>query len=549
MTVTDPADRPYVGLRPFGRADSDLFHGREQESREIATLWRAAGLTVLYGASGVGKTSLLNAGVLPRIDQERADVLPVARISPHSPLPIAGGNPYVMALLSAWAPDASPGSLAGLTITRFLAERPGREDEYGDPLPVLAAIDQAETLFHSDLARQRDRKELVDQLVRAMRDHPGLHLLLSLREEYLFLVLPYERPFGQGSRARFHLQPLSPEAARQAVERPLERTSRTITRAATRLLVGELRSATVKDASGNLSTVELDLVEPVQLQVVCSALWDSLPDEVAEIGEEHVRVYAVVEEFLVDFFKRAVGEVAREFDVPVGELLLWLRRTFITDHGTRNIAYEGIEQTMGMPNAVARALEDRHILRGEHRMGSRWYELAHDRLIGPISHRGSPETYLEAARTARAQRNWPLAARLADEARHAAEPDDSWVRAEVAEIHADAALAQGDVKQVRRYCDEAVRLYAERGRFDGVARALTIDGLCHLAHGDLTRAIEQINAAVTLAPNDIYAQMALAEAFHRSGTPRAAAAVVNGIFPLLTDEALDRANEMLRLSE
>jgi hypothetical protein len=123
------------------------------------------------------------------------------------------------------------------------------------------------------------------------------------------------------------------------------------------------------------------------------------------------------------------------------------------------------------------------------------------------------------------------------------------VRAEVAEIHADAALAQGDVEQVRRYCEEAVSLYAERGRFDGVARALTIDGRWHLAHGDLTRAIEQINAAVTLAPNDISAQMALAEAFHRSGTPRAAAAVVHGIFPLLTDEALDRANEMLRLSE
>jgi tetratricopeptide (TPR) repeat protein len=547
MTATDPTDRPYVGLRPYGRDDRPLFHGRDLESREIATLWRAAGLTVLYGASGVGKTSLLNAGVLPRIDAMQADVLPVVRISPHAP--IEGGNPYVMALLSAWAPDAGPSALAGTSITDFLAARPDRKDEYGDPLPVLAAIDQAEAMFHSDLAHERDRKDFVDQLVRAMHDHACLHLLLSLREEFLFLVLPYERPFGQGSRARFHLQPLTPQAATDAVEKPLAHTSRTITRAATTLLLDELRSAPVTEASGDVSLYHLDTVEPVQLQVVCSALWDSLPGEVTVIDEEHVRAYAKVEEFLFEFCKRAVTRVAAEFGIPAGEILLWLRRTFITDHGTRNTAYEGLEKTKGMPNGVARALEDRHVLRGEHRMGSRWYELAHDRLIGPVSHRGSPDTYLDAARVARAQRNWPLAGQLADEAWRAADPDDTGVRAEVAEIYAEAAFARGDVKAVRRYCDEAAALYAERGRFDGVARVLTIDGRWYLANGDITRAIEQINTAVTLAPNDISAQMALAEAFSRAGTPQAAAAVVNAVFGQLPDEAVEQANEMLRLPE
>ncbi|WP_449065236.1 nSTAND1 domain-containing NTPase [Planomonospora algeriensis] len=74
---------PYVGLRPYRETEHDLFFGREREAREIATIWQATGLTVLYGTSGVGKTSLLHAGVLPRIEAERADVLPIARVSPR----------------------------------------------------------------------------------------------------------------------------------------------------------------------------------------------------------------------------------------------------------------------------------------------------------------------------------------------------------------------------------------------------------------------------------------------------------------------------------
>lgn len=54
--------QPYVGLRAFRQQDRGLFFGRERESREIATLWQADRLTVLYGTSGVGKTSLLHAG-------------------------------------------------------------------------------------------------------------------------------------------------------------------------------------------------------------------------------------------------------------------------------------------------------------------------------------------------------------------------------------------------------------------------------------------------------------------------------------------------------
>src|SRR5512141_3248809 len=58
---------PYVGLQPYSESDQDYFFGRERDSRIISSNLYAAPLTVLYGASGVGKSSILRAGVLPRL--------------------------------------------------------------------------------------------------------------------------------------------------------------------------------------------------------------------------------------------------------------------------------------------------------------------------------------------------------------------------------------------------------------------------------------------------------------------------------------------------
>src|ERR1044071_4671714 len=58
---------PYVGLQPYSEADQDYFFGRERDSRIISSNLYAAFLTVLYGASGVGKTSVLRAGVFPHL--------------------------------------------------------------------------------------------------------------------------------------------------------------------------------------------------------------------------------------------------------------------------------------------------------------------------------------------------------------------------------------------------------------------------------------------------------------------------------------------------
>ncbi len=63
-------ERPYKFLDYFEARDVPIFYGREWEAPALQRQIMAYKLTVLYGASGVGKTSLLQAGVIPRLHQD-----------------------------------------------------------------------------------------------------------------------------------------------------------------------------------------------------------------------------------------------------------------------------------------------------------------------------------------------------------------------------------------------------------------------------------------------------------------------------------------------
>src|SRR5919206_382070 len=70
MTDRLPQDFcPYKGLQPYTEADRAFFFGRERDSQIIAANLYASPLTILYGESGVGKSSVLLAGVVPLLSQ------------------------------------------------------------------------------------------------------------------------------------------------------------------------------------------------------------------------------------------------------------------------------------------------------------------------------------------------------------------------------------------------------------------------------------------------------------------------------------------------
>ncbi|HLU75433.1 MAG TPA: tetratricopeptide repeat protein [Nonomuraea sp.] len=545
--MTASQTEPYVGLRSYSREDHARFFGRSGRAYELAVKWQAHRLTTLYGPSGVGKTSVLEAGVLPMLAAQRVDVLPIGRLSHGSAFPLAAmpeRNPFTSALLSSWAPGEALTRLSGLTVNQFLRRRGPRLDPYGDPVPVLIALDQAEELFFDFPHRQAFRDPFIAQLAEALDDNEDLRLLLSIREDYLARLLEHEeRLSGGGPPSAVRLTPLREDEALAAVREPLAGTGRSYAPQAAETLVRELRTVRLQGASGPTSYV-VDSVEPVQLQIVCSSLWKSCPPDVTVITPEYVERHADVDRSLSDFLSRALEEIALEHDLAPEQLSEWLRDTFVTDLDTRGTAYEGETQTAGMPNSVVKALVDRHILKIEVRAGSRWCELQHDRLLQPVlrghvgTARARPGTgqvprsapdFLRVAEQVLADGDLALAEEHAQRARRLCGEDDLRTLAEIESFLGSRAYERGDWPAAEACYKRASQVYERLRDTAAVARSLAAAGRVILHQGRTGEAVDELRSAVQRVPEDLNVQVELAVTVWHAGSPQAALPILHSV--------------------
>jgi hypothetical protein len=384
--VAGTTDNPYVGPRPFERDDRPFFFGRSAEARELLSLVVAERAVLLYAASGAGKTSLLHAALVPLLEEEEGfETLPIARI--RAALPddalAAARNVYTAGVLSSLV-EGEADDVLQLTLAQFLEARPHTLDAQGFPAPRALIIDQFEEFFtaYAQYWHQRDR--FIGDLNHALEADPLLRVVLAIREDYVAQLDPFEPMLPRQLRTRFHLERLGAEAALAAVVSPTRATARTYAPGVAEKLVRDLLRLRIDTGRAEPEEVEGEYVEPVQLQVACQSLWDGLPPDVAEITEEHLRTFGDVDEVLRRFYDGAAHAAAVRARMSERRLRERVEESFITAVGTRNTVYRTETQTGGLPNAAIDELESRRVVRAEWRAGARWYELTHDRLIGPI---------------------------------------------------------------------------------------------------------------------------------------------------------------------
>ncbi|MBE9534235.1 MAG: tetratricopeptide repeat protein [Proteobacteria bacterium] len=379
---------PYVGPRPFEKQDKGLFFGRDREDSEILSLIIAHRTLLLYAQSGAGKTSLLNARLVPLLEEEGFEVLPLARVRGLIPEGVQFGeipNLYVFNTLMSWSEkEADAKRLAQLSLAGFLKEREHPTDEDGQVLPRAIIFDQFEELFSFYPERWEEREGFFRQVAQALKEDSLLRVLFVIREDYLASFDPYVELLPERVRTRYRLERLRGKAARRAIEGPLQDTGRSFEKEVASSLVQELVKSRVKSATGEVVEAAGEYVEPVQLQIVCKNLWDSLPPDVTVITSDHLHTFGDVDEALKSFYERAVEIAARETGVKKGDIRTWFDSQLITPAGTRGTVFRGQEYTGTILNSVVDALENQHIIRAELRAGARWYELTHDRLIEPI---------------------------------------------------------------------------------------------------------------------------------------------------------------------
>jgi len=124
-------------------------------------------------------------------------------------------------------------------------------------------------------------------------------------------------------------------------------------------------------------------VEPLHLQLVCSGLWEKLPHDTAIVTRDFLTKTVDVDQALSAFYSQAVATAAGRI-VSEGKLRRWVQEQLITPAGTRSIVYLGTNHTVDIPSRSIRALSRAQIIRAEFRAGALWYELTHDRFVGPI---------------------------------------------------------------------------------------------------------------------------------------------------------------------
>jgi Novel STAND NTPase 1 len=217
-------DSPYPGLRDYTEEFADLFFGRDTERQRIIGNLRAARFTLLYGESGVGKSSLLGAGVMARL-HELAERTRAER----------GQARYVPVMFRSWGaqPTAALVDELAAAVQPFVAdpvELPA--DSLADALSLAAAatgatvlviLDQFEEFF---LYLGRDAANaFADRLAECInrRELPA-NFLISIREDAYASIgglLKGRVPNVYGNYLR--LEHLDRDAARDAIVKPIER--------------------------------------------------------------------------------------------------------------------------------------------------------------------------------------------------------------------------------------------------------------------------------------------------------------------------------------
>ena len=199
-------DQPYPGLRPFEEREQRLFFGRDRQIKEILQRLERSSFAVVIGGSGSGKSSIVNAGVIPSLRKKqlrgRGDFWLTARFSPlNRPLESLAGAlaeliepkpgqtlPDIIAEIQQTLLETN--SIAGF-LDRYrnhLKLEEGQAPESRENANLLIVCDQFEEIFRDQNRENPETRQLVDLIVEAFRhrdEYPQLYVMIGMRSEDL----------------------------------------------------------------------------------------------------------------------------------------------------------------------------------------------------------------------------------------------------------------------------------------------------------------------------------------------------------------------------
>jgi formylglycine-generating enzyme required for sulfatase activity len=278
-----PGENPYRGLLPFEATHRGVFFGRRSEIDAVIGRLRGDSAVLVTGDSGVGKSSLCRAGVVPAVvDGELGGTWQAFAIVPgHRPLTAlasALGDPALVPRLR-----ETPSLLA-----RELRRRAGDGG-------LIVFIDQLEELI--TLGDAGEVAALDAGLAALVEGVPGLRLLATVRADFLARLSTQPGLGRDLSRLLYFLRPLPPERLRDVIAGPAAAVGARFESAA---IVDELIAATAQAGSGGLPLLSFAL---------------------ADLWEARDRASDVISRDAVIAMGGVAGALSRHADVVIGGML------------------------------------------------------------------------------------------------------------------------------------------------------------------------------------------------------------------------------------
>ena len=422
--AVDP-QHPWLGLASFTEETQAYFYGREEEVAELGRRVQRKLLTILFGQSGLGKTSILRAGIVPRL--RPLGYCPVyVRIdyAPESPPPSDQIKQAIFrATQSSGQWSQSGVAVEGESLWEFLHHRDDvLRDASGRTLIPLIIFDQFEEIFtlaqSDDFGRKRaalfleDLADLVENRppkaleARIETDESAAEgfdftrgdyrILIALREDYLAHLEGVKGIMPSITQNRMRLARMTGAQALSAVMKP-----------GGKLVSQEVAESIVRFIAGGSELPNAE-VEPALLSLICRELNN------ARIAQGRTEISADLlagsrDTILSEFYERALA------DQPPG-VRKFIEDEMLTESGFReSLAEERVLKgfaAAGAPADTLATLVNRRLLRIEERLDVRRVELTHDVLCSVV--RASRDVRLE--REARDEAERQLAAQRAREA-------------------------------------------------------------------------------------------------------------------------------------
>jgi hypothetical protein len=365
MAATEPSPpaasqgdvSPFKFLDSFSDSPRDhlRFGGREREIRELVPRMVNEAAFVLYGRSGIGKTSLLLAGVFPELRQR--GYRPVYARTLVDPIDDVG---RVVA--------REPGSpeWSGTDLKEYL----GRAAASG---PIVLVLDQFEEFF----LRFRDQPAVRAAFVEVVASIAGdndldVMVTFSLREDYLAELDDFRRAIPDLLANSYRLHPLTAYGVRQAVIRPLVEAEIEFEEALVSKLVDQME--------------EFGFDPPV-LQIICSELYAEAARRPA--GAPLVLTLSHLDTIggLPGIFNRYFQRVSAALPSQRHLLARMVLDALITRDSTKRAARVSDLLTAAFSaeaaevEEVLKVLTEQRLLRRQELNGEAWYELIHECLV------------------------------------------------------------------------------------------------------------------------------------------------------------------------